>query len=86
MGLLLSTGAKWHQRRKLLTAAFHFQILDNFLDVMNRQAQDLCNKVAAQHCGYHLEGNVVDPYSLNLDPDPEFWSNLDPDPGLYYQS
>ena len=30
---------------------------------------------------------VVDPNTLNLDPDPEFWANLDPvpgpDPGLY---
>ena len=27
---------------------------------------------------------VVDPNTLNLDPDsdPEFWLNLDPDPGL----
>ena len=29
--------------------------------------------------------SVVDPNTLNLDPDPEFWPNLDPDPGLYYQ-
>ena len=28
---------------------------------------------------------VVDPNTLNLDPDPEFWPNLDPDPGLNYQ-
>ena len=25
--------------------------------------------------------SVVDPNSLNLDPDPEFWPNLDSDPG-----
>ena len=24
--------------------------------------------------------SVVDPNTLNLDPDPEFWPNLDPDP------
>ena len=24
---------------------------------------------------------VVDPNTLNLDPDPGFWTNLDPDPG-----
>ena len=29
--------------------------------------------------------SVVDPNTLNLDPDPGIWSNLDPDPGLYYQ-
>ena len=27
----------------------------------------------------------MDPNTLNLDPDQEFWPNLDPDPGLYYQ-
>ena len=29
-----------------------------------------------------LSGSVVDPNSLNLNPDPEFWPNLDPDLGL----
>ena len=27
--------------------------------------------------------SVVDPNTLNLDPDPEFWPNLDTDPVLY---
>ena len=27
----------------------------------------------------------MDPNTLNLDPDQEFWPNLDQDPGLYYQ-
>ena len=29
--------------------------------------------------------SVVDPNTLKLDPDPEFWPNLDPDPDLYFQ-
>ena len=33
-----------------------------------------------------LEGSVVDTNTLNLDPDPGFWSNLDTDPGLYFNS
>ena len=32
-----------------------------------------------------VSSSVVDPNTLNLDPDPEFWPNLDPDPGLCYQ-
>ena len=31
-----------------------------------------------------IPGSVVDPNTLKLDPDTEFWSNLDPDPGLQY--
>ena len=30
-----------------------------------------------------LPNSVVDPNTLNLDPDPGFWPNLDPDPGFW---
>ena len=40
-GLLLSTHQKWRVRRKLLTPAFHFRILDDALDVFNAQGQIL---------------------------------------------
>ena len=32
-----------------------------------------------------VASSVVDPNTLNLDPDPEFSSNLDLDPGLCYK-
>ena len=40
-GLLLSTHQKWRVRRKLLTPAFHFRILEDALDVFNAQGQIL---------------------------------------------
>lgn len=44
-GLLTSFGRKWHSRRKILTPAFHFKILDDFIDVFNEQSLILANKL-----------------------------------------
>ena len=44
-GLLISSGSKWHARRKMLTPAFHFRILEDFLDVMNIQCRKLCDDI-----------------------------------------
>ncbi|XP_034240992.1 cytochrome P450 4C1-like isoform X2 [Thrips palmi] len=46
-GLLTSTGKKWHTRRKLITPTFHFRILDQFMEVFNRNGNIMVQKMLA---------------------------------------
>ncbi|KAI4465938.1 cytochrome p450 family 4 [Holotrichia oblita] len=44
-GLLTGGGNRWRKHRKIITPAFHFQILEEFIDVFNSQADVLVNKL-----------------------------------------
>ncbi|XP_053613678.1 cytochrome P450 4C1-like isoform X1 [Plodia interpunctella] len=57
-GLLLSSGLKWHQRRKILTPAFHFNILRQFLTIMEENCSRMLNALEA------TEGKATDVISL----------------------
>lgn len=63
-GLLTNFGASWHHRRKLLTPAFHFKILDEFGPLLEHHAaklvEDLHEAVLASKQGLV---DVVEPVS-----------------------
>lgn len=41
----MSTGARWRRQRKLITPTFHFQILEQFLEVFDKQSDVFVEKL-----------------------------------------
>uniref|UniRef100_A0A2M4ARG5 Putative cytochrome n=1 Tax=Anopheles triannulatus TaxID=58253 RepID=A0A2M4ARG5_9DIPT len=50
-GLLLSSGQKWFNKRKILTPAFHFKILELFVEVFDKQSTVLANRLRPEATG-----------------------------------
>ncbi|GBN92247.1 Cytochrome P450 4V2 [Araneus ventricosus] len=61
-GLLTSHGSKWKSRRKLLTTAFHFDILKDFLPVFNEQSQILAERLKKETTKDFT--NIIKPVTL----------------------
>ncbi|XP_069675175.1 cytochrome P450 4C1-like isoform X1 [Periplaneta americana] len=59
LGLLTSTGKHWHSHRKLLTPAFHFRILEQFVDVFNNNGNILLENLSKHVNGPDFE---IKPY------------------------
>ena len=41
----ISSGEKWHKRRRIITPAFHFKILEKFLHVFEEQAAVMVDRL-----------------------------------------
>lgn len=41
----VTIGKKWHERRKIITPAFHFKILDQFVEVFDRVGNSVVSKL-----------------------------------------
>lgn len=60
-GLLTSSGAKWKDRRRLITPAFHFSVLNSFIPVFERQGKILADKlegIAKSGLPFDIQGPV----------------------------
>ncbi|XP_014487518.1 PREDICTED: cytochrome P450 4C1-like [Dinoponera quadriceps] len=55
-GLLTSRDAKWHSRRKILTSAFHFNVLRKYVDVLIVERQLMTKTL--KDVGGTIEKNV----------------------------
>lgn len=52
-GLLISSGSKWHSRRKLLTPSFHFKVLENFLEMFKNESSQFSKLLR------HIDGEEI---------------------------
>lgn len=61
-GLLLSRGKKWSERRKIITPAFHFKILEQYVEVFDRLGNTFVDKVLAKYS----PSDDVEVYALTI--------------------
>ncbi|XP_024081942.1 cytochrome P450 4C1-like [Cimex lectularius] len=66
-GLLTSTGALWHSRRKLLMPTFHFKILEQYISIFNENLEILIGKLKSKvKQGFFDIEEFITTYSLDV--------------------
>ena len=75
--------SQYHYRTQLIlhSIAIRFDIA-NLTDLIDSAQSEIISTLSKPQ---KSQTSVVDPKTLKLDPDPEFWTNSDPDPGLCNQ-
>ncbi|XP_034832774.1 cytochrome P450 4C1-like [Maniola hyperantus] len=65
-GLLLSSGKKWHQRRKILTPAFHFKVLRHFNSVLVEKSEKLVQNLHSEiNCSRTNIYSLISDFTIN---------------------
>ncbi|KAM8713398.1 hypothetical protein ACLKA7_013675 [Drosophila subpalustris] len=66
-GLLTSWGSKWHKHRKMITPSFHFNILQDFHQVMNENSTKFINQLKKVSAGDNIFDFQNETHYLTLD-------------------
>ncbi|KAH8277808.1 hypothetical protein KR018_007651 [Drosophila ironensis] len=67
LGLLTSTGSKWHKHRKMITPSFHFNILQDFHEVMNENSRKFISHLRKVSAGDTIFDFQEQAHYLTLD-------------------